>query len=156
MKDNCTTPIDTARQASLLAWLHMLRITHKIQRGETALLAEYNLTLPQFDVLAQLHHEQGITQQTLADRLLVSKGNVCGLMERLMEQGLVERRADPADRRAYMLYLTPKGKQLITNILPVHRAMIAEQIGQLTPDKQKQLLNLLGELDHALNPRPSA
>lgn len=84
-------------QASVLAWIHLLRVHHQIQRRETAQLAQYNLTLPQFDVLVQLSREEGITQQCLADRLLVTKGNVCGLMDRMVEQGLVERRADPQD-----------------------------------------------------------
>lgn len=138
------------RQTGVLAWLHLLRIQHQIQKCEIAHLAKYNLTLPQFDVLAQLHREEGITQQTLADRLLVTKGNVCGLMDRMMEQGLVERRQDPHDGRAYMLHLTPKGKRLIQDILPAHSQVIASQIGQLAPEKQKQLLDLLSELDRAL------
>lgn len=137
-------------QATVLAWLHMLRIQHKVHRRETAHLAEYNLTLPQFDVLVQLHREEGITQQCLADRLLVTKGNVCGLMDRMVEQGLVERGADPEDRRAYMLHLTPKGKTLIQEVLPAQSRLIDEQLGKLSPGKQKQLLDLLGELDRAL------
>jgi DNA-binding MarR family transcriptional regulator len=135
---------------TVLAWLHLLRIQHKVHRRETAHLAEYNLTLPQFDVLAQLHRQEGITQQTLADRLLVTKGNVCGLMDRMVEQGLVERRADPQDRRAYMLYLTAKGKALIRQVLPAQSRLIDEQLGRLSSAKQKQLLDLLGELDRAL------
>lgn len=137
-------------QATVLAWIHMLRIQHKVHRRETAHLAEYNLTLPQFDVLAQLYREEGITQQCLADRLLVTKGNVCGLMDRMVEQGLVERRADPEDRRAYMLHLTPKGKALIHQVLSAQSRLIDDQLGKLSPDKQKQLLDLLGELDRAL------
>lgn len=137
-------------QATVLAWIHLLRIQHKVHRRETARLAEYNLTLPQFDVLAQLQHEEGITQQSLADRLLVTKGNVCGLMDRMVEQGLVERRADPQDRRAYMLHLTPKGKALIQQVLPAQSRLIDEQLGKLSLEKQKQLLDLLGELDRAL------
>ncbi len=135
---------------SVLAWLHLLRVQHKIHRREIAHLAEYDLTLPQFDVLAQLYHEEGITQQTLAERLFVTKGNVCGLMDRMMEQGLVERRQDPDDRRANMLYLTPKGKTLIRQVLPAQNRLIAAQIGHLPADRQKQLLDLLGELDRAL------
>lgn len=138
------------RQPAILAWLHMMRIHHQVQKREIAHLAEHNLTLPQFDVLAQLNREEGITQQVLADRLLVTKGNVCGLMDRLMEQGLVERRDDPQDRRAYMLHLTPKGKQLIQEVMPAHSQIIVEQIGQLAPEKQKQLLDLVSELDRAL------
>ncbi|MBI4670540.1 MAG: MarR family transcriptional regulator [Chloroflexi bacterium] len=139
-----------SRQASVLAWIHLMRIHHKVQRREITHLAEYDLTLPQFDVLAQLHREEGITQQCLADRLLVTKGNVCGLMDRMVEQGLVERRADPEDRRAYMLHLTPKGKALIQEVLPAQSRIIAEQIEKLAPEKQKALLDLLGELDRAI------
>jgi len=139
------------RQPAVLAWLHLLRIHHQIQKVETAHLAQYNLTLPQFDVLAQLHREQGITQQSLADRLFVTKGNVCGLMDRLVEQELVERRPDPEDRRAYMLHLTSKGKELIETVLPAHGRVVAEQMGQLDPEKQKELLDLLGELDRAIH-----
>ncbi len=137
-------------QASVLAWIHLLRIHHQVQRRESAHLAQYNLTLPQFDVLAQLAREEGITQQTLADRLLVTKGNVCGLMERMVEQGWIERRADPDDRRAYMLYLTPQGEMLARQILPAQNRLIAQLFGRLTPEKQKTLLDLLGELDRAL------
>lgn len=138
------------REPGILAWLHLMRIHHQVQKREIAHLAQYNLTLPQFDVLAQLAREEGITQQTLADRLLVTKGNVCGLMDRMMEQELVERRADPEDRRAYMLHLTPKGKQLIETVLPAHSRIIADLVGKLAPEKQKQLLDLLRELDRAL------
>ncbi|MDL1897798.1 MarR family transcriptional regulator [Anaerolineae bacterium CFX7] len=137
-------------QASVLAWIHLLRVHHQIQRRETAQLAQYNLTLPQFDVLVQLSREEGITQQCLADRLLVTKGNVCGLMDRMVEQGLVERRADPQDRRAYMLYQTPKARALMQKVVPAQSRFIAAQLGKLSPVKQKQLLALLSELDRAL------
>lgn len=140
----------TSRQVSVLAWIHLMRIHHKVQRREIAHLAQYDLTLPQFEVLARLQREEGITQQRLADHLLVTKGNVCGLMERMAEQGLVERRADPDDRRAYMLYLTPKGKALIQEVLPTQNRLIGEQIGKLDAEKQKALLDLLAELDRVL------
>lgn len=138
------------RNPAVLSWIHLLRIHQQVQKTETAHLARFNLTLPQFDVLAQLYNEEGITQQVLADRLFVTKGNVCGLMDRLMEQDLVERRADPEDRRAYMLHLTPKGRQLIETVLPAHSQLVAAQFDSLTPEKQKQLLGLLSDLDRSL------
>jgi len=73
------------------------------------------------------------------------------LMDRMVEQGLVERRADPEDRRAYMLHLTAKGKDLIEQVLPAHSQVVAAQVGRLTPEKQKQLLDLLSELDRSLD-----
>lgn len=137
-------------QAAVLAWIHILRIHHKVQRREAAHLAQYDLTLPQFEVLSQLNREEGIMQQTLADRLFVTKGNVCGLMDRMVDQDLVERRADPQDRRAHMIFLTPKGKALFRQVLPAQNRFIADQVGRLAPEKQKALLDLLSELDRKI------
>lgn len=148
-KASCGTH-GTSKKPGILAWIHLMRIYHKIQRYETAHLEEYELTLPQFDVLAHLQTGEGITQQALANQLLVTKGNVCGLIDRMTEQGLVERRSDPEDRRANMLHLTPKGKGLICEVGEPHRDMIAELIGNLSYEKQKQLLDILSELDRAL------
>lgn len=140
------------RQREVLTWMHLLRIHQQVQKCEVAHLAKYNLTLPQFDVLVQLYREQDITQQMLADRLFVTKGNVCGLMDRMVEQGLVERGADPEDRRAYKLQLTPKGRALIEVVLPAHRELLASKIGRLSPPKVKQLQALLNELDRVTRP----
>src|SRR3954467_12766104 len=98
--------------------MRLARVYHKIQRRETAHLAKYNLTLAQFDVLAQLSANEGITQQRLADVLLVTKGNVCGLADRMSDQGWIERRADPEDRRSNLLYMTAKGKALADQVVP--------------------------------------
>ena len=55
---------------------------------------------------------RGITQQELAERLLVTKANVVGLIDRVSPAGWVERRADPEDRRVNRLYLTNAGRKL--------------------------------------------
>jgi DNA-binding MarR family transcriptional regulator len=136
----------------MLAWIHMMRSVLKIQRREMFALGRFNLTLPQFEVLSHLLVTEGTTQQMLADHLLVTKGNVCGLIDRLAEQGLVERQADPDDRRANRLYLTPAGRALIIEVLPTQRAVIRELLATLTHEEQRTLLALLGRLDRALGP----
>ena len=70
------------------------------------------LSIPQFDVISTLTEEEGVTQQELAARLYVTKGNVSGLIDRMAEAGLVERRATPGDRRARAIHLTPHGRVL--------------------------------------------
>src|SRR4051794_27427569 len=95
-----------ARQPAVLAWLHLMRVYDKVQRASARHLRRYGLTVPQFDVIAHLGAVAGLRQQDLADRLLVTKGNVCGLIDRLEADGLVERRPDPRDRRAHRLALT--------------------------------------------------
>lgn len=135
---------------AVVAWLRLVRIEQKIGRRAMAHLAPYDLTLPQFDVLAHLQGAPGITQQMLADRLLVTKGNVCGLIDRLVARGLVERRSDPDDRRANLLFLTGAGAALADDVIPAHEALIAEQIERLGADDRRVLGRLLRELDRAL------
>ena len=92
---------------------------------------EHDLSLSQFEVLANLYFYEGIRQNDLARQLLVTKGNVCGLIDRLAAAGLVERRDDPADGRANQLFLTPSGTKLIETSLPVHLRIIRERLGVL-------------------------
>src|ERR1700686_1334658 len=76
-------------------WLHMNRITHTVQRRLSAHLERYDLTPAQFGVLAHLQAAPHISQQMLADWLFVTKGNIVGLLNRLEDRGLVERRPGP-------------------------------------------------------------
>lgn len=138
------------KEPGLLAWLHLIRVFSRVQRREASHLARYNLTLAQFDVLARLSGAEGMMQQTLADQLLVTKGNVCGLIDRLSEQGLVERRADPEDRRANLLFLTAEGRALAERVVPAHQVVISSLMGGLDDDEQRQLLALLRKLDRTL------
>jgi DNA-binding MarR family transcriptional regulator len=135
----------------LRAWIRLARIFHKIQRREHTHLATFGLTLAQFDVLTQLQVKPGMTQQQLADRLLVTKGNVCGLIDRMSEQGLVERRPAPHDRRSNLLFLTENGNNLIQQVMPSHNAMIEALLAELPTDDQQHLNALLRRLDHALD-----
>ncbi len=144
------------KEPGLLAWMHLMRVFSRMQRREMCHLGRYNLTLAQFDVLARLSGSEGITQQALADQLLVTKGNVCGLIDRLSEQGLVERRSDPDDRRANLLFLTPKGRELAQQVVPAHQIVVSGLMGALDVEEQRQLLRLLRKLDRSLaNPEAS-
>ena len=64
-------------------WVRLVRVVSLIQRRIVVALAHHDVTLPQFDVLATLRFGEGLTQQELAGRLLVTKGNVCGVLDRL-------------------------------------------------------------------------
>ena len=82
-------------------------------------------------------------------RLLVTKGNVCGLIDRVGAAGWVERRPDPDDRRANRLYLTDAGRALVCQVLPGHAADIREAFGRLTEAELRQMHQLLERLDAA-------
>lgn len=105
------------------------------------------LTMAQFDVLAHVGVTPGLTQQELADSLLVTKGNVCQLLDRMEKSELIERRSEG---RANRLFLTEGGQDLFQRIVPEHEDVIAGKFDGLTPDEQAQLLSLLRKLDQSL------
>jgi DNA-binding MarR family transcriptional regulator len=143
----------TVRDAGVLSWYHLVRVFDKIHHGSIEQLAPYKLTPAQLNVLAQLDRHGAMSQQALADRLLVSKGNVCGLIDRLERRGLVERCADPDDRRVNVLHLSARGKALADEAIPAHEQYIRRQMSGLNPHEQQVLLTLLGRLDRSLPPR---
>src|SRR6476659_39945 len=98
--------VEPSAQARLGAWLQLARTFYRMQRKIVSALSEHRITLPQFDVLATLRFGEGVTQQELAERLLVTKGNVCVVLDRLERIGWVRRRPDPIDARANRVYLT--------------------------------------------------
>ena len=136
----------------VLIWLRLGRITHKIGRRLSAHLEHYDLTPAQFDVLAQLQAAPGISQQMLADRLFVTKGNIVGLLDRLERRALVRRQADPEDGRAHVLVLTERGITLAAQVVPEHEALVAECLALITSEDQYTLHRLLRTLDRALGP----
>jgi DNA-binding MarR family transcriptional regulator len=108
----------------------------------------WDLSLAQFDVLARVGASEGITQQQLADRLLVTKGNICQLLDRMEARGLLERHQEG---RANRIFLTEAGQTLWSQVVPAHEALIAELMGALSAEEQAALLPLVRKLDHALN-----
>lgn len=138
------------RHPALLSWLHLMRIYDKMQQHSADHLHQYSLTPAQFDVLAQLVTNPGISQQELAERLLVTKGNVCGLIDRLEKLGMVQRCEDPEDRRSNRLHLTEKAQRLAAEAIPAHEEFIVEHLSALSWDQQRTLLALLRDLDRSL------
>lgn len=133
---------------AVLAWLRLVRVYQKVDQATEAHLARYGLNSAQFDLLAHIGAAEGATQQEVADALLVTKSNVCQLLDRLQRAGLVERRPDG---RANRLYLTPAGRALFNIVVPAQERLIAEQFSALSPQEQVQLLGLLRTVDRALD-----
>jgi DNA-binding MarR family transcriptional regulator len=131
-------------------WVTFARVSTRLERRLGQGLASHGLSLSQFDVLATLWHGEGITQQELAERLLVTKGNVVGLIDRVGAAGWVERRPDPEDRRVNRLYLTDAGRKLLSEAFPGHAADICRAFGRLTEDELRQMHQLLAKLDAGL------
>jgi len=113
-----------------------------------------DLTLPQFDVLAQLHRRpEGMTPGELTRELLVTAGNVTVIVERLVDLGLTERRPVPHDRRAVLVRLTRRGRRLMQRAIPRHRRDVESLLRGVPPSDLARLRDLLGALNRTLESR---
>jgi len=137
----------SGRSIAIPAWLRLARVFQKVDRATVDLMRQWDLSVAQFDVLAQVGNAEGLTQQQLADRLLVTKGNVCQLLDRMEERGLLIRQQEG---RANHLYLTEKGKEIRAEALPAQERMIESIFKELPHARQAALLASLRQLDHTL------
>jgi DNA-binding MarR family transcriptional regulator len=145
---NATLNPPRTRHRSVLAWLRLARVFQKIDRRENDEFRCRNFTAAQFDVLAHVGSAEGLTQQELADSLLVTKGNVCQLLDRMEAGGILQRRQEG---RANRLYLTERGKDLYREVVPEHECQINKLFSALSEAEQIQLLALLRKLDRSLS-----
>jgi len=133
---------------ALRLWLRLLTCTLMIEREIRARLRErFAITLPRFDLLAQLErHPQGLRMGELSRRLMVTGGNVTGLTTELVAEGLVERTAVPGDRRAFVVRLTPKGKRAFDLMAAEHEGWIVALLAGMPGADRDRLHRLLGDL----------
>ncbi len=141
-------PSPTRFDHAVLAWLRMARVYHKIDRRTSETMREYHLSVSRFDVLNHAGATEGRSQQQLADALLVTKGNICQLVDALEADGLLERRRHNRTKR---IYLTDKGRQLRTELVRAQEAAIVTDLSALSADETRTLLRLLRKLDHSLD-----
>jgi DNA-binding MarR family transcriptional regulator len=111
------------------------------------------MTIPRFDLLSSLDRHDGQTLAALSRRLLVTAGNVTGLVDRAERDGAVERRPDPADRRVARVWLTSAGRALIRDLLPAHARQVHALLRGLPARERRDLRRLLGDLRDHLSPR---
>jgi DNA-binding MarR family transcriptional regulator len=135
------------RTVAIPAWLRLVRVFQKVDRASVDLLRKWDLSVAQFDVLVQVGNVDGITQQRLADQLLVTKGNVCQLLDRMEERGLLVRQQEG---RANHIHLTEKGRALRAETLPAQEQLIGGIFAALPHAQQVALLASLRRLDHTL------
>lgn len=133
--------------SAVLAWLRLMRVYHKMDRRSAELMKGWNLSVSRFDVLNHAGRPEGRTQQELADALMVTKGNVCQVLDGMEAEGLLYRRRSG---RTNHIYLTDKGRDLRGMLLPAQEEEITRAFSALTSDEQDTLLRLLGKLDRSL------
>jgi len=140
---------------ALSVWVRLLKV-HGLMVPELRRRLPDGLTLPQFDVLVQLSRRtQGMTPGELTKALLVTAGNVTGVVDRLVRLRLAERRPVPEDRRAVRVRLSPRGRAVMRRAIPRHRRDVSTLMGLVPTAQLRQLRNLLGALNAALEARHS-
>lgn len=132
----------------LRLWLRLLACSQFIEkRVRTGLREQFGTTLPRFDLMAQLErHPEGLKMKELSHRLMVTGGNVTGITDQLVAEGLVERTGVEGDRRVFRVRLTARGRTLFTEMACQHEDWIVQAFEGLSARELDQLHRLLGKV----------
>ena len=142
-----------SRKSALRAWLRLWACVGSVERVvRTRLYSDHGMTLPRFDYLSQIYREpdRRMNMTELSRRLMVSGGNVTGLTDRLVADGLVKREQDPSDRRVQIIVLTDDGYERFIQVALEHEKWIGELFEDLSPDQMRVLNQTLGQLKQSL------
>jgi len=142
------TRVDRADHGAIRLWLRMLATNRLVETRTRRLLQErYATTLPRFDLMAQLERApKGLKMGELSKRMMVTGGNVTGITDMLEKEGLVERVADPADRRARLVRLTGAGRRAFAAMAVEHERWIVEAFTELSGREMATMAALLARL----------
>lgn len=127
----------------LLLWFRLSRFYNESIQKSNQHLKQFNLTVAQFDILVNVGFNNRITQQELAENLLVTKGNISQLLKKMEDCGLIRREQE---WKVKYISLTEKGKNLFYEVVPKQEKFQFLQFSGLDQDEQKQLLSLLKKL----------
>jgi DNA-binding MarR family transcriptional regulator len=154
--DGRTIPLDAETKVAerphdhkdeLRLWLRLFTCKELIE-GEVRrrLRTSFDITLPRFDLMAQLDRApRGMTLGELSQRMMVSNGNVTGLVDRLVEQGLISRRPSPTDRRSQIVALTAEGRRFFRAMARTNADWVGDIFADLSAEDIASLMHLLGK-----------
>ncbi|MET0265645.1 MAG: MarR family transcriptional regulator [Duganella sp.] len=142
---------------SLKLWLRMLSCTVRIENEiRSRLRTSFGITLPRFDLMAQLErYPQGLRMGELSRRMMVTGGNITGITDQLEQEKLVQRVPDPRDGRAYSVRLTAAGRRAFAAMAAEHETWIAELLQDMPNADKGQLIELLSQMKQHLNAHSS-
>jgi DNA-binding MarR family transcriptional regulator len=141
-----------ADHVALRLWLRLLACHNVMEEELRARMRDnFGTSLARFDLMAQLYrYPEGLRMREVSRLLMVTGGNVTGLADRLVAEGLVERRDDPTDRRAYRLCLTPRGRSQFADMAAQHEQWVVSLLAPLGERNLAELGDLLGRLKNQL------
>ena len=133
---------------ALRLWLRLLACTNLVENQvRSRLRQQFDITLPRFDLMAQLERvPNGMKMGELSKRMMVTGGNVTGITDQLVNEGLVKRADNPRDRRAYIVKLTARGRKEFQQMAKAHEMWIVELFGGINEAQRSQLYALLARL----------
>ena len=142
------TRLNNDTHESLRLWLRLLTCTHLIENNvRKALAAQFKTTLPRFDLMAQLERApQGLQMGELSRRMLVTGGNITGIVDQLERAGLIVRTEDPGDRRVYLVKLTKEGRRQFAHMAIEHESWIVQLFAGIPKREQRTLSESLSRL----------
>lgn len=128
-------------------------VSHLMRRAFDERARSSGLSRPQWRVLTMLRRHEGINQGGLADLVEVEPITLCRMVDRLQEAELVERRADPSDRRAWRLHLTDKARALLEEMRPMAFSLFDDAMTGLDPAERSDLFRMLERIRTNLSRR---
>ncbi|UWQ77963.1 MarR family transcriptional regulator [Leisingera sp. S132] len=145
--------MSTTSKDRLRLWLKVLKATKAVESEvRENLRREFATTLPRFDVMAALmQHEKGLKMSELSGVLKVSNGNVTGIVERLVEDGHVQREKVEGDRRANLVRLTEAGRIEFSRQAEAHEGWINAAFDGLTADEAQGIAESLDAVARRLD-----
>jgi DNA-binding MarR family transcriptional regulator len=137
---------------ALRLWLRLLTCTQLIEtRVRAGLRSQFDTTLPRFDLMAQLERAPlGLRMNELSARMMVTRGNITGITNQLVAEGLVTRADEAADKRVSRIKLTPKGRKVFNAMAIAHEGWIVQALAGLSDANVDQLHSLLGQVKQGI------
>lgn len=147
-----STRLTGEHHQALKLWLRMLSCTVRVEDAiRSRLRSSFGITLPRFDLMAQLErHPAGLRMGELSKRMMVTGGNVTGIVDQLEKEQLVERVADPQDRRAFVVRLTRAGRTAFAEMAAMHEGWVAELFAGVSSADKATMIALLDTMKQHL------
>lgn len=136
---------ETTAKNRLRLWLRLLKVSRKVESElRENLRREFSTTLPRFDVMAALsRYDKGLKMSALSNVLKVSNGNVTGIVDRLVTDGIIIRTPVPGDKRASLVHLTPKGAEEFARQAKAHEVWVDRLLSGIEADDAESISLLL-------------
>jgi DNA-binding MarR family transcriptional regulator len=136
----------------LRLWLRIVACTQMVEQEIRIMLREkYAMTLPRFELLAALDRvPDGLTMGELSRWLMVTKGNITGIAERLSEDGFIKRQPTPTDRRSFVVTLTPRGRKLFKQMETEYERLLDEVFAEISIDDFDSFTGVLAKVKEVI------